>query len=130
MLALETYQWLSLGTLEASLSLNTGQEDSSLGKARALSAQGSDTQVPQPPVQWKISKPKGMALEVMALGIVVSSHREPMACITKAARLSALLALPASPFLSPLPQPGYAGNSGKCCLSTQVMNKGGRTRDA
>lgn len=109
MLALETYQWLSLGTLGASLSLSIGQEDSSLGKARTLSAQGSDTQVPQSPAQWKISKRKGMELEVMALGFVVSSHRVPTACITKAARLSVLLALPASPFLSPLPQQGLLG---------------------
>lgn len=78
MLALETYQWLSLGTLEVSLSVSAlGKKIVPWGKARALSAQGSDTQVPQPPVQWKISKPKGMALEVMALGIVYPATGSP-----------------------------------------------------
>ena len=90
------------------------------GKASALSLQGSDTQVPEPSDQWKISKPKGMELEEMALGIVLSSHREPMACITKAARLSALLALPASPFSSPLPQQGLLGTLGNAVFPLRL----------
>lgn len=102
MLALETYQCLSLGT----------QEPCSLFKKkivpwgrpehchhreethRSLSHQFGGI----------FSKPKGIELQVLALGIVLSSHREPMAFIIKAARLSTLLALPSSPFFSPLPQ--------------------------